>query len=183
MTCEAMYIVGCDGAQSVVRHEVGAKYEGDTYVPLFYIADLECEEQDSPLFNGEAHLSFVDDTFNLIIPYAQERHVRLIGTTIPKTNETHKDHDLSEPPPDVTLEDVLPDIKKATRIEISKVHWFSPYRSHHRVSSIFHNNRAFLVGDAAHIHSPRRWTRHEHRNHGRHQPRLETGHRHQTGFQ
>lgn len=154
MTCEATYIVGCDGAQPVVRHEMGAKYEGDTYVPLFYIADLECGEQDSPLFNGEAHLSFVDDTFNLIIPYSQERRVRLIGTTIPKTNETQKDHDLSDPPTDVTLDDVLPDIKKATKIEICKVHWFSPYRSHHRLSSIFHKNRAFLVGDAAHIHSP-----------------------------
>jgi 2-polyprenyl-6-methoxyphenol hydroxylase-like FAD-dependent oxidoreductase len=153
-SCEASYIVGCEGAHSVVRHEIGAKYEGDTYVPLFYIADLEAEEQDSPLFNGEAHLSFVDDTFNLILPYAQERRVRLIGTTIPKTNETHQDHDVSEPHPEVTFEDVLPDIRKASGIEIKKVKWFSPYRSHHRVSSIFHKNRAFLVGDAAHIHSP-----------------------------
>lgn len=153
-TCEASYIVGCDGAHSVVRHEIGAKYEGDTYVPLFYIADVEAEEQDSPLFNGEAHLTFVEDTFNLILPYAQERRVRLIGTTIPKTNETHQDHKLPESHSDVTFEDVLPDIKRASGIEIKKLNWFSPYRSHHRVASTFHKNRAFLVGDAAHIHSP-----------------------------
>jgi len=153
-TCEASYVVGCDGARSIVRHEIGAKYEGDTYVPLFYIADLETEEQDSPFFNGEAHLSFIDDAFNLIIPYAQERHVRLIGTTIPKTNETHQDHDMSEPRSEVTFDDVLPGIKKACKMENKKVHWFSPYRSHHRLSSIFRKNRAFLVGDAAHIHSP-----------------------------
>jgi 2-polyprenyl-6-methoxyphenol hydroxylase and related FAD-dependent oxidoreductases len=125
-----------------------------TYVPLFYITDLEAEEQGSPLFNGEAHLSFVEDTFNLILPYAQERRVRLIGTTIPKTNETQQDHNLSEPHPKINFEDVLPDIKKASRIETTKVHWFSPYRSHHRVSSVYHKNRAFIVGDAAHVHSP-----------------------------
>ncbi|KAJ6112051.1 hypothetical protein N7523_008112 [Penicillium sp. IBT 18751x] len=154
MTCEAKFIVGCDGAHSVVRHEIGAKYEGDTYVPLFYIVDLEFEEQDSPLLNGEANLSFVEDTFNLILPYGQGQRVRLIGTTIPKVNGRHKDHDSTEPHPKVTFEDVLPDIQRASKIEIKKKNWFSPYRCHHRVSSIFHKNRAFLVGDAAHIHSP-----------------------------
>jgi 2-polyprenyl-6-methoxyphenol hydroxylase-like FAD-dependent oxidoreductase len=154
MICEASYIVGCEGAHSIVRQGIGAKYGGDTYVPMFYIVDLEAEEQASPFFNGEAHLSFVEDTFNLILPYAQERRVRLIGTTISKTNETQQNHNLSEPHPKIMFEDVLPDIKKASRIEPTKVHWFSPYRSHHRISSLYHKNRAFIVGDAAHIHSP-----------------------------
>jgi hypothetical protein len=34
------------------------------------------------------------------------------------------------------------------------VNWFSTYRVHHRVASAFQRGRAFLVGDAAHIHSP-----------------------------
>lgn len=152
-TCEAAYIVGCDGAHSVVRHGIGAKYEGDTYVPLFYIADIVTEEHESPLFNGEAHLTFVDDTFNLILPYVEERHVRLIGMTIPKTAENQQ-NETSEPHHEVTFEDVLPEIKKTTKIEIQKVNWFSTYRSHHRVAEKFRTNRAFLVGDAAHIHSP-----------------------------
>ncbi|KAJ5460054.1 uncharacterized protein N7458_001606 [Penicillium daleae] len=152
-TCEAAYIVGCDGAHSAVRHGIGAKYEGGTYVPLFYIADIVAEEQDSPLFNGEAHLTFVDETFNLILPYVEERHVRLIGTTIPKTNGT-QETDISESQHEVTFEDVLPEIKKTSKIEIQKVNWFSTYRSHHRVADKFRSNRAFLVGDAAHIHSP-----------------------------
>ncbi|KAJ5111013.1 hypothetical protein N7532_001548 [Penicillium argentinense] len=150
-TCESAYIVGCDGAHSVVRHGIGAKYEGDTYVPLFYIADLEAEEQESPFFNGEAHLTFVDDTFNLIVPYAQERRIRLIGTTIPRTNEPEADQ---SDHPEITFEDVLPDIKKASKLEIKQVNWFSTYRSHHRIAEKFRSNRAFLVGDAAHIHSP-----------------------------
>jgi hypothetical protein len=34
------------------------------------------------------------------------------------------------------------------------VNWFSTYRVHHRVADRFREGRAFLLGDAAHIHSP-----------------------------
>lgn len=151
-TCESAYIVGCDGAHSVVRHTIGAKYEGDTYVPFFYIADIETEEQESPFFNGEAHLTFVDGTFNLIIPFAPERRIRLIGTSVSKGDGQAVD--LSNPHPELTLESVVPEIKKMSGLEIKNANWFTTYRSHHRVAERFRKSRAFLVGDAAHIHSP-----------------------------
>jgi len=34
------------------------------------------------------------------------------------------------------------------------VNWFSTYRVHHKVTHSFRKGRAFLLGDAAHIHSP-----------------------------
>ncbi len=34
------------------------------------------------------------------------------------------------------------------------MNWFSTYRVHHRVASRFRRGRAFLLGDAAHVHSP-----------------------------
>jgi hypothetical protein len=37
---------------------------------------------------------------------------------------------------------------------MERVHWFSTYRVHHRVADRFRKGRAFLLGDAAHIHSP-----------------------------
>jgi len=40
------------------------------------------------------------------------------------------------------------------RIEVKQVNWFSTYRVHHRVAQQFRKGRAFLLGDAAHIHSP-----------------------------
>ena len=39
-------------------------------------------------------------------------------------------------------------------IEVERVNWFSTYRVHHRVAEQFRKGRAFLLGDAAHIHSP-----------------------------
>ena len=37
---------------------------------------------------------------------------------------------------------------------MTEVNWFSTYRVHHRVADKFRVGRAFLVGDAGHIHSP-----------------------------
>jgi hypothetical protein len=39
-------------------------------------------------------------------------------------------------------------------IEVERVNWFSTYRVHHRVADRFRKGSAFLLGDAAHIHSP-----------------------------
>ena len=40
------------------------------------------------------------------------------------------------------------------QLDIERVRWFSTYRVHHRVADQFRKGRAFLLGDAAHIHSP-----------------------------
>src|SRR6185437_5450321 len=39
-------------------------------------------------------------------------------------------------------------------IKVVDVNWFSTYKVHHRVAEHFRAGRAFLLGDAAHIHSP-----------------------------
>ena len=39
-------------------------------------------------------------------------------------------------------------------ITVERVNWFSTYHVHHRVAEAFRKGRAFLLGDAAHIHSP-----------------------------
>ena len=39
-------------------------------------------------------------------------------------------------------------------IAVNRVNWFSTYRVHHRVADRFRRGRVFLLGDAAHVHSP-----------------------------
>ncbi|KAJ5357488.1 hypothetical protein N7541_004646 [Penicillium brevicompactum] len=150
-THEASYIVGCDGAHSAVRHAIGATYEGETYKPLFYIADIEGEGD--RLFNGEGNLMITNQSFNLIVPYDTAGHARLVGITSlgAEDNPTldSPDHDHQ-----ITFEDVRPQLMETMDINIKKLNWFSTYRSHHRIADKFRSGRAFLVGDAAHIHSP-----------------------------
>ncbi|CRL20731.1 Aromatic-ring hydroxylase-like [Penicillium camemberti] len=150
-THEASYIVGCDGAHSAVRHGIGAKFEGETYKPLFYIADVEGKSDKH--FNGEGHVAFANDTFTLVLPYNNTGHARLVGITIPD-NDDDDNGESPEPEHQITFDDIRPQIVQGMDIDITNVNWFSTYRCHHRVADKFRSNRAFLVGDAAHIHSP-----------------------------
>jgi hypothetical protein len=55
---------------------------------------------------------------------------------------------------DLSWNDVSKRVMEWIRIDVKSVNWFSTYRVHHRVADHFRKDRAFLLGDAAHIHSP-----------------------------
>ncbi|KAL4885021.1 FAD binding domain-containing protein [Aspergillus karnatakaensis] len=140
--CEATFLAGCDGAHSVVRHASGIGYEGATYSHIFFVADIEAS---GPAINGEAHVTFNQSEFMLLFPYDNTRRARISGAI----DDTTAGKGI-----DVTFEDVSPQMERTLKLQIDKVNWFSTYRSHHRVAAAFRKGRAFLVGDAAHIHSP-----------------------------
>src|SRR5207302_4024070 len=51
-------------------------------------------------------------------------------------------------------EDVSKNVLQRLRIDVRRVNWFSTYHVHHRVAARFREGRVFLLGDAAHVHSP-----------------------------
>jgi hypothetical protein len=55
---------------------------------------------------------------------------------------------------DLTFQDIRSQVEKLLDIRVTEVNWFSTYRVHHRVADRFRVGRAFLLGDAGHIHSP-----------------------------
>ena len=54
----------------------------------------------------------------------------------------------------LTFKDVSDRAINHLKVQVNKVNWFSTYHVHHRVTQHFRKGRAFLLGDAAHIHSP-----------------------------
>src|SRR5262249_24529614 len=52
------------------------------------------------------------------------------------------------------FDDVSERAIKHLQPRVANVNWFSTYHVHHRVTQHFRKGRAFLLGDAAHIHSP-----------------------------
>src|SRR5205085_10326528 len=62
--------------------------------------------------------------------------------------------DAEHQPSDLAWDDVSRRVIDWMRIDVERVHWFSTYRVHHRVADRFRKGRTFLLGDAAHIHSP-----------------------------
>jgi 2-polyprenyl-6-methoxyphenol hydroxylase-like FAD-dependent oxidoreductase len=141
-TCTAAYIAGCDGARSTVREAIRIGFPGGTYEHLFYVADVEATGQ---ALNGELHAAFDRTDFLVVFPLKGERHARLVGTV--RDGVEQKREDLS-------WNDVSKRVIEWIRIDVKCVNWFSSYRVHHRVAGHFRKDRVFLLGDAAHIHSP-----------------------------
>jgi 2-polyprenyl-6-methoxyphenol hydroxylase-like FAD-dependent oxidoreductase len=141
-TCEADYIAGCDGARSVVRGAIGASFPGGTYRQVFYVADIEAA---GPPVDGELHVDLDEADFLAVFPLAGEGRARLIGTVRDERAEEAEG---------LRFEDVSGRAIESMKLEVRQVNWFSTYHVHHRVTDHFRKGRAFLLGDAAHIHSP-----------------------------
>jgi 2-polyprenyl-6-methoxyphenol hydroxylase-like FAD-dependent oxidoreductase len=140
--CAAHYIAGCDGASSDVRETIGTGFPGGTYRQLFYVADVEAA---GPAINGELHVDLDEADFLAVFPLAGTGRARLIGTV----RDDRADHADT-----LKFADVSDRAINHLKVKIAKVNWFSTYHVHHRVSDHFRKGRAFLLGDAAHIHSP-----------------------------
>jgi 2-polyprenyl-6-methoxyphenol hydroxylase-like FAD-dependent oxidoreductase len=140
-TCEAAYLAGCDGASSAVRAALGAGFPGGTYEHLFYVADVEAS---GPAVNRELNAGLDEADFLAIFPLKREGHIRIVGAV---RAEAERSGSLS-------WSDVSTEIIDRLRLRVARVNWFSTYHVHHRVAERFRRGRAFLLGDAAHIHSP-----------------------------
>jgi 2-polyprenyl-6-methoxyphenol hydroxylase-like FAD-dependent oxidoreductase len=141
-TCEAPYIAGCDGAHSVVREALGVGFPGGIYSHLFYVADVNGS---GPVMNGDVHVGLDRSEFLAVFPMKGEGRARLVGTVREESNRQRDRLD---------WEDVNKRVIGWMSIEVTRVNWFSTYRVHHRVADHFRQGRAFLLGDAGHIHSP-----------------------------
>jgi 2-polyprenyl-6-methoxyphenol hydroxylase-like FAD-dependent oxidoreductase len=140
--CEASYLAGCDGARSKVREIIGTGFPGGTYRHVFYVADVEAK---GAALDGELHIDLDQADFVAIFPLAGEGRGRLIGTVRDERADRAET---------LTFNDVSSHAIGQMKVAIGQVNWFSTYHVHHRVTEHFRKGRAFLVGDAAHIHSP-----------------------------
>jgi len=140
--CEAAYIAGCDGARSAVREIIGTGFPGGTYRQVFYVADVDAR---GPALDGELHVDLDEADFLAVFPLAGAGRARLIGTV----RDQRADRAES-----LKFEDVSDRAIRNLKVQVETVNWFSTYRVHHRVTDHFRKGRAFVLGDAAHIHSP-----------------------------
>jgi len=140
--CEATYVAGCDGAHSTVREMLASGFPGGTYSGLFYVADVNAS---GAAVDGDIHVDLEEADFLAVFPLKGAGSLRLIG---PITSEPDVEH--REP----NVDDVTRRATENMKLVISRVNWFSTYRVHHRVATRFRDGRAFLLGDAAHVHSP-----------------------------
>src|SRR5215813_13989715 len=141
-TCRASWIAGCDGAHSSVREALKIGFAGGTYEHIFYVADVEAT---GSVMNGELHVGLDKSDFLALFPLKEDGRVRLVGTV---SDEALRQRET------LTWNDINTRVMEWMPLEVARVNWFSTYHVHHRVAEHFRKGRAFLLGDAAHIHSP-----------------------------
>jgi len=139
----ASYMAGCDGGRSTVRERSGITFPGAPYEHVFFVADTEATGSMVP---GELNVYLLRDGFHLFFPMRGTDRWRVIGILPEHLREKQ----------DVTFEETIPSLQKEAGAQLSfkRCSWFSSYRIHHRCAERFREGRCFLLGDAAHVHSP-----------------------------
>ena len=141
-TITAGYVVGCDGAHSRVRHELGLSFDGHPYPQDWLLADVLI---DSNLAENAAHAFFRSDGLPMIFFPMRGHRWRL---TLPFAGAR------SEAPP--TLEEIqrLTDQRAPWPVTVSDPTWLANFRCHRRSAEAYRQGRVLLAGDAVHIHTP-----------------------------
>jgi len=136
------WVAGCDGAKSAVRELNGIGFPGAHYEHVFFVADVEVTGAMKP---DELNVYLWKDGFHLLFPMRGANHWRVVGI-LPEALKGKE----------VGFKDVEPSVKGEAGADLvfQGCSWFSTYRIHHRAATRFRDGRCFLLGDAAHIHSP-----------------------------
>jgi 2-polyprenyl-6-methoxyphenol hydroxylase-like FAD-dependent oxidoreductase len=135
------FVVGCDGAHSIVRHSAHLNFEGAPYDEDFILADVHLKwDQPSEylsFFMGQGILAgfpLKDGVFRLVC----SRPGGLANNEEPTLKDFQEIFERMAP----------------GKAELVDPVWISRFRLHHRCVDQYRAGRMFVAGDAAHIHSP-----------------------------
>ncbi len=136
----AAWIVGCDGAHSVVRKAASIGFPGVPLVERFLLADVRVR---LPLPRDGVAVWLDGDAMLGAFP--------LPGTDVWRLMAPDPDP-AAEPDPLAVLTDQLARFSGITTAV--EPLWTSTFRFHRRLADTYRSGRVLLAGDAAHIHSP-----------------------------
>ena len=142
------YLVGADGAHSLVRRVAGIPFEGSAYPEQFILADLDIA-WDLPHDMG--HIWIGGDHLAAVLPLPAAQRYRVI---LPLAAEK----DLPTDPTETQIGDLAIDLLRERSGVSLKVLgppvWASAFRISRRQAARYREGPVFLAGDAAHVHSP-----------------------------
>ncbi|MGW7609001.1 FAD-dependent monooxygenase [Streptomyces sp. NPDC054766] len=165
----ARYLVGCDGAHSTVRKQLGLTFEGSAFPEEYMLGDVEVD-WDLPSGYGVRAMhrdadGEVDDLL-VCIPLPGRGRYRMSMMVPPELSAAGRRDGPAEPADGVVhgLESghapALSDIQAVLdRLSpqpttASSLRWSSVFRISHRIVDRYGEGRVFVAGDAAHIHPP-----------------------------
>ncbi|MGW7065587.1 FAD-dependent oxidoreductase [Streptomyces sp. NPDC054855] len=137
----ADFVVGCDGAHSVVRELAGIAFRGRTYDIAPILADVRLRKPPPEavlLRNGGGGIV-------LSVPY---------GDGLYRLAVAHRDRPWTRDP--VTLDELRGLLIDALGFDPEPYEptWLARFKIHQRIADQYRTGRVLLAGDAAHLHSP-----------------------------
>jgi 2-polyprenyl-6-methoxyphenol hydroxylase-like FAD-dependent oxidoreductase len=137
----ARYVVGTDGYHSLVRQAAGIGFAPGTYAETFILGDVH---MDWPLPPDVLRLYLAPEGVALVAPFSGNRF-RIVATVA----------QAAEHPSLADVQTIL-DTRgpQSSPGRVRDMVWSSRFRIHHGVAAHYRAGRAFLAGDAAHVHSP-----------------------------
>ena len=139
------WLCGCDGGRSTVRDQLDVPFRGDRSPQAYYVADVVLDGAGRDT-GAATQFSFClhDDDFVVAVPARRSGTTRLIGR-VPTALAGHDG---------LGFDDLRGSAERAVGTGVRAVSWFSTYQVTHRVVTRLRTGRTFLLGDAAHLHSP-----------------------------
>lgn len=146
-SCEqihASWLLGCDGSHSMVRQLAALDFEGSTYQEEYLLADVELDWERSP---QEVYV-WVHSDGQFAAMALPEKRWRLFANF-------HIGDGREAPPASLELfQQLMRERANDQTTTIHRTYWLSNFRIHRRMVSRYRQQRVFLAGDAAHVHSP-----------------------------
>ncbi|MEO0991249.1 MAG: NAD(P)/FAD-dependent oxidoreductase, partial [Pseudomonadota bacterium] len=142
-TFRGRFLIGCDGARSMVRKALDVNFEGMTIPEIFLSLSTEFKYHDA--IPDLANIAYISDPEEWLVLLRTPSLWRVLLPTDPSdSEETIMD------PANVErrLQQVLP-----TGVPYEVVHK-TAYRVHERVADRYVHGRVYLAGDAAHLNNP-----------------------------
>lgn len=147
----AKYVVGCDGAHSWTRRQIGSVMEGEQTDFVWGVLDV-IPITDFPDIRYRCAIHSVSGSM-MIIP-RENKYVRLY-IQVTQTDEAGKVLDRHQINPE-TLTLAAQKILSPHTFSFKHCHWWTAYQIGQRLGSKFSaHRRVFLAGDAVHTHSPK----------------------------
>jgi FAD binding domain len=139
----ADWIAGTDGSHSTVRGALGLRLEGSFKGETFLLGDVDANHD---LDRSTMHTFFTTDAGPLMVFPMVGRRLRLIG-------QLDAEHlDAAAAPTLEQLQAIVDHRTAGFRLESAR--WITLFEIHHAQVPHYRVGRAFLAGDAAHVHSP-----------------------------
>jgi 2-polyprenyl-6-methoxyphenol hydroxylase-like FAD-dependent oxidoreductase len=140
----ADWLAGCDGAHSLVRHNAGATFAGDTMDSDWILADVHMHGY--PVPDNEASVFWDKAGAFIAFPISPGRY-RLLADVPPSGS--------AQPlAPTIDQVQAIVDERGPRGVTVLNPIWLAGFRINSRKVSSYRWGRAFLCGDAAHVHSP-----------------------------